>query len=117
MKPTRLLPDDRGLPGLVAIRSAGLVRTMIRLGLGDAPLDLEQADAALGAYRKGSGAGLHASGRRPSSTPPPTIPRSAERHGRDGEGGRPMPFAGSPPACDAGPILAATRLDTDALAG
>jgi len=40
MKPTADLPDDPELPGLVAIRAAGLAGAMPALGLGDGPVEL-----------------------------------------------------------------------------
>jgi phosphotransferase family enzyme len=40
MKPTTDLPDDPALPGLVAIRAAGLAGAMPALGLGEGPVEL-----------------------------------------------------------------------------
>ncbi len=40
MKPIADLPDDPALPGLVAVRAAGLADAMPALGLGDGPVEL-----------------------------------------------------------------------------
>src|SRR5213592_2943950 len=55
MKPTTVLPDDPALPGLAAIRVAGLARAVPALGLDGGPVEL-----VLRAYQPGSHATLEA---------------------------------------------------------
>ena len=55
MKPTDGLPDDPALPGLAAIRAAGLARAVPALGLDGDPVEL-----VLRAYLPGSHATLEA---------------------------------------------------------